>query len=274
MLVVGRILTAARERTTVTLPAHRMFIAQTDSEAVAAIIVIVAGFVLGSLAAALARRIAGKDSRNEAIRTSAGAIATLAFSLILIAAMVIALGIVQQSALDQLSEDVVRFLPRALSAAIVLIIGNIVGAVAEAGVSRSLGHVSPEVRRRVPGLVKYAITGFALVIASTQLGVDTTIILVAIGALFFGVALSLALLAGLGGRLVAEQIAAGRALRHELTIGDSVKVGPAEGEITAIGSTSTQITGASDVTLVPNTEMLTTTIEIVQAAVPIELAEE
>lgn len=249
-------------------------LAQTDTSAIAALVVIVAGFVLGSLAAALARRVAGRESSPEAIQTSAGAVATLAFSLILIASLVIALGIVQQTALDQLSTDVVRFLPRALSAAIVLIIGNIIGAIAEAGVTRSLGHVSPEVRRRVPVLVKYAITGFALVIASTQLGVDTTIILVAVGSIFFGLALTLALLAGLGGRAVAEQIAAGRALRHELTIGDTVRVGFAEGEIRAIGSTSTQLTSANAVTLVPNTEMLTAKIEIVQAVVPIELAED
>ncbi len=249
-------------------------LAQTDTSAIAALIVIVAGFVLGSLAAALARRLAGKETRPESIQTSAGALATLAFSLILIASLVIALGIVQQTALDQLSTDVVRFLPRALSAAIVLIVGNIIGAIAEAGVTRSLGHVAPEVRRRVPALVKYAITGFALVIASTQLGVDTTIILVAVSSIFFGLALTLALLAGLGGRAVAEQIAAGRALRHELTIGDTVRVGFAEGEISAIGSTSTQLTSANEVTLVPNTEMLTAKIEIVQAVVPIELAED
>ncbi len=249
-------------------------LAQTDTSAIAALIVIVAGFVLGSLAAALARRLAGNESRPEAVQTSAGAVATLAFSLILIASLVIALGIVQQTALDQLSTDVVRFLPRALSAAIVLIVGNIIGAIAEAGVARSLGHVSPAVRRRVPVLVKYAITGFALVIASTQLGVDTTIILVAVGSIFFGLALTVALLAGLGGQAVAEQVAAGRALRHELNIGDTVRVGSAEGEIRAIGSTSTQLTSANEVTLVPNTEMLTAKIEIVQAVVPIELAED
>lgn len=249
-------------------------LAQTDTSAIAALIVIVAGFILGSLAAALARRLAGNESRPEAVQTSAGAVATLAFSLILIASLVIALGIVQQTALDQLSTDVVRFLPRALSAAIVLIVGNIIGAIAEAGVARSLGHVAPAVRRRVPVLVKYAITGFALVIASTQLGVDTTIILVAVGSIFFGLALTLALLAGLGGQAVAEQIAAGRALRHELNIGDTVRVGFAEGEIRAIGSTSTQLTSANEVTLVPNTEMLTAKIEIVQAVVPIELAED
>jgi len=249
-------------------------LAQTDTSAVAAVVVIFAGFVLGSIAASLARRLAGGESRPEAVQTSAGALATLAFSLILIASLVIALGIVQQTALDQLSTDVVRFLPRALSAAIVLIVGNIIGAVAEAGVTRSLGHVMPAVRRRVPALVKYAITGFAVVIAATQLGVDTTIILVAVGSIFFGLALTLSLLAGLGGQPVAEQIAAGRALRHQLTIGDTVRVGFAEGEIRAIGSTATQITSVNQTTLVPNTEMLMAKIEIVQAVEPIRLAED
>lgn len=249
-------------------------LAQTDTSALAALAVIVAGFVLGSLAAAIARRLAGNKARPEVIQTSAGALATLAFSLILISALVIALGIIQQSALDQLSTDVVRFLPKALSAAIVLIIGNIIGAVAETGVARSLGHVAPEVRRRVPVLVKYSITGFGVVIAATQLGVDTTIVLVAVASLFFGIALALALLAGLGGRAVAEQIAAGRALRQELTVGDTIRVGTAEGEIRAIGSTATQITGAHNVMLVPNIDLLTSEIEIVQAVTPIQLADE
>ena len=248
-------------------------IAQTDTSAVVALMVIVAGFVLGFVGSAIVRKIATAERRPDAIRASAGALATLAFSLILISALFIALGIVQQTALDQLSTDVVRFLPKALSAAIVLIIGNIIGAVAEAGVTRGLGHVSPEVRRRVPLIVKSAIMGFAIVIASTQLGIDTTIILIAVGSLFFGLALAMALLAALGGQTVAAQIAAGRALRHELTIGDTVRIGSAEGEISAIGSTSTQITGANQVTLIPNTEVLDSRIEIVQAVVPIELAE-
>ena len=84
----------------------------------------------------------------------------------------------------QLSRDLVTFLPRALSAAIVLIMGNIVGALAETGVERSLGHVSPELRRRVPSLVKYGVTGFAVIIAANQLGIDTTIITVAVAAIF------------------------------------------------------------------------------------------
>jgi len=59
-----------------------------------------------------------------------------------------------------------------------------------------------------------------------------------------------------------------------LNTGDTVRVGFAEGEIQAIGSISTQLASANEVTLVPNTEMLTAKIEIVQAVVPIELAED
>ena len=249
-------------------------LAQGDSNAIPALIVIVAGFVLGSLAASFTRRLTSGENRPEVIRTSAGALATLMFSLILIVALVVALGMVNQTALDQLSEDVVTFLPKALSAAIVLIVGNILGAIVETGVARSLGHVSPVVRDRVPMLVKVLITGFAVVIAANQLGINTTIILIAVAAIFFTAGLSIALLAGLGGRHVAEQIAAGRAVRRELSIGDTVKIGSTEGEVSAIGSTSTQITSPRAVTLVPNLELLNDHIEIVQAVPTIELAED
>lgn len=238
----------------------------SQSNAIVAVIVIAAGFFAGSLAAAIARQASSGESRPEVIRTSSGALATLAFSIILIIALVIALGIVNRTALDQLSTDVVTFLPLLLSAAIVLIIGNIVGALAEAGVTRSLGHVSPELRNRLPALVKYAISGFSLVIAANQLGIDTTIILVVVAALFFGLALAFALLAAYGGRPIAEQVAAGRALRRELSVGDSVKIGTVSGQISAIGSTSTQITSRTNVMLVPNVELLRSTLEVVETA--------
>ena len=224
--------------------------------ALIAIAVIIAAFVVGSVAAAVARRIAGAEARPDAIRSSSGAIATLAFSLALIVGLVIALGIVNREALDQLSRDLVTFLPKALSAAIVLILGNIVGAVAETGVERSLGHVSPELRKRVPALVKYGVSGFAIIIAANQLGIDTTIITVAVAAIFFSVGLAAALLAGLGGRQVAQQIAAGRALRQLLEVGDSVTVDELEGEVSAIGSTTTQLTTGDGVVFIPNEQLL------------------
>lgn len=252
-----------------------LVIAQSNgSGAIAALVVIAAGLVLGSLAAALARKLTSGEKQPEAVRSSAGAIATLFFSVIVIIALVVALGIVNEAALTKLSEDVVSFLPKVLSATIVLIVGNIIGAFLEAGVSRSLGHVTPAVRDRVPVLVKVVVTGFAIVIAANQLGVDTTIISIVVAAIFFTIGLSTAVLAGLGGKDVATQIAAGRALRRELAVGDMIKVNSTEGEISAIGSTSTQISSGQKVILIPNAEFLLSHREIVQTAPTIEAVDD
>ncbi len=233
------------------------------TNAIIAVAVIVAGFTLGSIAAAITRQLTSSASRPEAIRSSAAPLATLAFSVILIVALVIALGIVNSSALDQLSSDLVTFLPRVLSAAIVLILGNVVGAIVETGVARSLGHVSAELRERVPRVIKLAITGFAVVIAANQLGVDTTIIIVAVAALFFSVGLAAALLAGLGGRGIAERIAAGRALRQVLEIGDRISTSNVTGTIVSIGSTTTQVDlDSGEVVLIPNDDVLGTALRV------------
>ena len=242
-----------------------LFLAQTrGTDALIALAVIVGGFIVGSLAAAVTRRLASSSSR-ETLQSSAAALATLAFSILVIAALVAALGIINEAALDQLISDVVTFMPKLLSATIVLIIGNIAGAVVETGVARSLGHVSVELRQRVPLIVKWTIQAFVVVIAANQLGIDTTIISVVVAAVSFGIALSLALLAGLGGRGVAEQIAAGRALRRQLHLGDTVRLGDLHGEVKAIGSTATQITSHSDIVFVPNMELLNSAIEILHA---------
>jgi small-conductance mechanosensitive channel len=241
----------------------------TDATALIALLVIIAGLTLGSIAAALTRRIASGEKRPEAVRSSVGALSTLAFSIILIVALVIALGIVNSEALDQLSRDLVSFMPKALSAAIMLILGNVVGSIAETGVARSLGHVAPEVRNRVPALVKWGVMGFAIVIAANQLSIDTTIIIVAVASVFFSIGLAAAMLAGLGGQHVARQIAAGRALRQLVTVGDTIRTDRVGGVVKAIGSTNTQITTFDeDIQLVPNAELLGDRFQIVPAAEP------
>lgn len=247
-------------------------ISSTDALIAAALIGI--GFVLGSIAAGIARRITTRESSPAVIKASASSLATLAFSIVLIVSLIAALGVINSAALDQLLTDVALFLPRVISAAIVLIIANIVGNLAEPAIAQSLGHVSFSVRERVPRLVKSLIMGFAVVIAANQLGIDTNVVMIAVGALFFGVALAAALIAGLGGRPVAEELAAGRAIRRELKVGDTVRIGHVEGEVSALGSTSTQITSAQRITLVPNTEMLGQWVEVIQDKPTIQLAPE
>lgn len=253
---------------------HSILAQVESSNALVAVGLIIVGFVLGTIAAKVSRRFTGHASRPEVIRSSAGPIATLAFSLILIVSLIIALGLVNQTALDTLATDVALFLPRVISAAIVLIVANIVANFVETGISKSLGHVSPTLRNRVPAGAKAVIMGFAFVIAANQLGINTSIILIAVAAIFFTIGLSAALIAGFGGRSVAGEVAAGRAIRRDLKVGDTVKIGNLEGDVVAIGSTSTQITNSQRITLIPNSEILTQWVEVVQDAQTLGVADE
>lgn len=241
-------------------------LAASDSSAIVAVVVVVAGFVIGSVAAAVTRRIASSHRRSEAVKASAAALATLAFSVILISALVVALGTANRTALDQLTTDTVAFLPRALSALIVFIMGNVIGALAETGIRRSLGALTPELRERVPSLVKWAIRVYAIVVAAAQLGVDTTIINIIVASLFFSIGLALSLLAALGGRAIAEQVAAGRALRKLVDPDTMIRLDGTTYTVNTVGSTNTELSSSGGDRLVPNSDLLGSTIEVLGKA--------
>ena len=139
--------------------------------------------------------------------------------------------------------------------------------------ARSMGATRSRIimRELVPNValpvISFAFLGFAIVIAANQLSVDTTIIIVTVASVFFSIGLAAALLAGLGGHHVAQQIAAGRALRQILTVGDTIRTDDISGVVTAIGSTSTQITSVDgDVELLPNRDLLDGRMQIIPEA--------
>ncbi|MFT5531649.1 MAG: hypothetical protein ACI91O_001677 [Candidatus Poriferisodalaceae bacterium] len=70
----------------------------------------------------------------------------------------------------------------------------------------------------IPVVLKTVILTLAVILAASQLGIDTTIITIAVSSVFFSVGLGAALMVGLGGR----GVAAARALRYVLNSGDVV----------------------------------------------------
>ena len=62
-------------------------------------------------------------------------------------------------------------------------------------------------------------------------------------------------------------------MRRDLKVGDTVRIGRLEGDVVAIGSTSTQITNAQRITLIPNSEILSQWVEVVQDAQTLGVAE-
>ena len=239
------------------------------NEWISAAIAAGAGLVVGAIAARIARNALGRSSR-DAIRGAAAAVGSLVFSVIFIIGLVVALGFVNPDSLDTIPADLVDFLPRALAAAIVVIGGNVVATIARTTTQRALRGTGPA-ERFGPVVVRAIVLAFAVVLGAAQLGIDTTIINIAAAAILFGTAATMALLVGLGGRRVAGEVAAGRAWRKSLEVGDRVKAsglpgGEVDGVVVGIRPTSVELDCAGRSLLVPNSQLLDVVVERIRPA--------
>lgn len=224
-----------------------------------AIIAIAAAIVIGSVVSRVARGALGRDSNPEAVRQNAGAIASIIFSVILVIGLIVALGLVRPEALDQITDDAVAYLPRALAAGVVVIVGNILATIAAQAAAQAVARSGARAAHTIPAVIRGAIVGFALILAASQLGVDTTVINIAVSAMLFSVGLAMALLVGLGGHTVSSQIAAGRALRRMLEPGDIIDVRgdtALNGTVLTVHSTAVEIDVDGASMLVPNADLL------------------
>jgi len=186
----------------------------------------------------------------------------MAFSLCLVIGLMAALGIVKATALDKIIDDLVSYLPRAISAGIVLILGNIAGTLAGTAAAQAFGRAAGKAAGSVPRMVKSVIMGFAAILAAAQLGVDTTVVNIAVAALLFSLGLAAALLIGFGGRTVSSEIAAGRALRRVVAPGDMVRTDVLHGRVLTVHSTAIEMEVDGESMLIPNSEVLDSTLAI------------
>lgn len=218
---------------------------------------IVGGIVVGKFAGALTHRLLSSPKRPEPIQDAAKPLSSLVMYGIVIAGLMTSLGILQPSAAAEIPRDLIAFMPRLLTAAIIVIGANVITSFVQAALRPMMGRSSGTVQRQVNTAVKVFIVGLAMVVAATQIQIDTTIINIVLGALFFGLAASMTLLVGLGGQAVAREVAASRAVRRLLSEGDQVSVGSIVGTVIAVRPTAVEIreVGGS-ITLVPSSHFV------------------
>jgi MFS family permease len=199
-----------------------------------AIAAVAGGLILGSVAGVVVRRSLGKPSRREELQSVAKPTAVFVFWFVLAIGIVGAVAAVSPESLRDLPGDVLSYFPRILVAGFILIAGHVlslvVATVLQTALSRASGQRSTDIARAARGAVLAA----AVILALSQLGVNTTILMIAIAALLFGVSIAFALLVGLGGRDVAREIAAGRYVRRVLAVGDAVNSGEFQGVVSGV----------------------------------------
>lgn len=231
----------------------------------AAAIAVAAGVVVGTIAGRIVANTLAKG-RSDALRSAATPLGSLVFSAFLVAGLMTALGFVQREALEDIPRDLVDYLPNVLSAAIVLILANVAAQLAVAALERTVARAPGTAARRVPVLARYVIMGFAVILAAAQLGVDTTVINIAVAALLFGIASSAALMTGLGSRQVAAEVAAGRALRRLVRPGDRLLTDEVNGVVVAIRSVGVEVrTDDGNIVVIPGSSLVSETFRIERA---------
>lgn len=238
------------------------------NEWIAVIIAIVGGFVVGAFAAIVVRRIFASEARPELMRRLADPLANLAFWIAVVVGLITALGIVNPDSLETLPQDAVDYLPRLIAGLIVFIVGNTAAGLAASAVSAALARASASLQRVVPGVVKAAILTMTVILAAGQIGLDTTIVNLAVAAGLFSIGLASALLVGLGGRSVSGEVAAARALRSMLNEGDFVELDEYSGRVVAVHSTAVELDTGDNTRLIPNSTVMAQSFRIIRAERP------
>ena len=227
---------------------------------------LIGGIVLGNIFGRLTNRALSDETRPQPIQDAAKPLSSLVLYGFVIAGLMSALGIVQPDALEEIPRDLIAFLPRVLSAAIIVIGANVVSSFVQAAVRPMLGRSSARVQRQVNMVLKAFIVGLAVVLAVGQIGIDTTVINIVLAAVFFGLAASMTMLVGLGGQSVAREVASSRAVRRLLNEGDQVSIGSLTGTVVAVRPTAVEIQDITGATmLIPSSQFVGEPVTVTRA---------
>lgn len=226
-------------------------------------IAIIGGIIVGFVLSRLVGAFVDSESRPEPIRQVARPLSSLAMAIGVVGGLVIALGIIQPDSLDRLTEDAIGFIPKVLSAVIIVIVANVLSSFATTALSQALSRMPAHIERQATMLVRGVIVALAVLLAVGQLGVNTDVVNLGVAAVFFGIAASLTLLVGLGGHGVAREVASTRALKRLVGLGDTVTVGDTSGVVAAVHPTAVELTLNDGATvLVPSSRFVNQRIAI------------
>jgi hypothetical protein len=202
-----------------------------DERWIWASVAVAAGVVVGAVAGAGVRRMLGRPGGRGPLREVAGPLSLFVFWLSVATGIVIAVAVSSPETLKPIPADILGWLPDVAIAGLLLIGGYALGLMVAAALGRPFAHVAGRSGRALERLVKAAFIGGAGILALSQLGVDTTVIDILVAGLVLTTAAALAGLSVVGGRVVAANVAAGRALSGILAVGVPIRLTDVEGLI-------------------------------------------
>jgi small-conductance mechanosensitive channel len=229
--------------------------------------VAIGGLVLASILAPIVRKLLGSPKRPEALQSVAGPAGMFVFWTLVAVGLIAAVAQGSPETLKPIPAKLIAYMPKALVAGVLLIVGNVVGQLLGLAVDRTMLKATGKRGGVVVKLVQTAIMGLFALMAIGQLGINTTIVNMLVAALLFAFSLGSALLIGLGGRDMARNLTAGRYLRALVAPGAVVQAGDVSGVVVALRPASVELQLDDGSALhVPNGTVLNANLRVIAPA--------
>jgi len=206
-----------------------------------AVVALAASLLLGEIAGRLVRGSMSRADRSNEIREMARPVSSFLFWACTALGVFVAVASTSRHAFEQIPDRMLARLPDLLLAGLILIAGYAVAIGVGAATAQSAIRASGKRHRGLERALRYAVLGTTIALALSQLGVDTTVLSLALAIIVGAPALAITLLTALGGRQVATDIAAGRALRSHLKVGFHLSCGENDGVIVAVHPVSVEL---------------------------------
>src|SRR5438876_5478074 len=193
-------------------------------------------------------------------------LAQIVFFFLLLSFATSAVSLMGLSAVADLLQSVLHFIPKAISAAILLILGSMLARFLGNTITAVADNVNITYGKALGKIIEYAIVAFVIVLAISTLGVDTTVLTTSLTIIVAAAGLAIALTFAFGARDSARNVIAGFYVRQNfrpgqrLTLGEySGKVRSTAGAYTVLETTDEQGNENGTVSL-PNTILLASAV--------------
>ncbi len=242
----------------------------------AALAVLIVGLILARYickAVAKALSAAGVDKLGErlgitdsfakfGLGDSLSALVTKILRLMLtIVVVIIAVGLLGVSSLQQTVNEALLFIPRLIVAIAILALAVGIGGWARQRVDRLADQM--DLKGPLGLLVEILVIVALGLVAAGQIGIPTQILVVMVAVALGGCALAAALAFGLGSVGVTRQISAGRYLGSVYRPGQRLRIGDVEGTVVSLDSTACVLqTDDGKTVRVPNHQVLESTVSV------------
>lgn len=189
------------------------------------------------------------------------------FFFLILSFAIEAVSLMGLTAVAILLQNILLFIPRAISAVLLIIFGSMLGRFLGDTITTVAANVNITYSRALGKIIEYAILAFVVVLAISTLGVDTSVLTSSLTIIIASTGLAVALTFALGSRESARNVIAGYYVRQNFRPGQFLTLGDYSGTVrSTVGAyTILEVTGeggARSTISLPNSLLLQSTVRV------------